>query len=409
MYVLASLARGVSVVRQPLRSDDTDGLLTALEELGTIVRPEHDVFRIDGNDGRYPSGGEVNLGAGGTPARFMVAAATCARLEVIVDGNARMRQRPVAEGVEFLRAMGATIDYIQNDGQLPVRVDPSRSLQGGCLEVSRTASSQFISALMLVAPWCQEGVELSFTDPATSETYIELTARCLRKVGIQVDVERNDNQISLIRIPKQIVSSFDVQIESDASSAMYPAALAAMLPSSQIQILGLPAGSSQPDLAAIKALSVPGASIEVLEDRVVVTSAEELKGFELDCSMFPDAAVMLGVLAARCSGQTHLRGLETLRVKETDRIGALARELRAFGCEVEEGESDLRIQPGEDSGEDVLVHTYDDHRMAMAFAILGAVRGNVIIENPVCASKSHPGFWDELSTLTMAGQTEDTA
>lgn len=409
MYVLASLAQGVSAIRDPLRSDDTDGLLKALEELGTIVRPEGNVMGIDGNNGRYPKGGEVNLGAGGTPTRFMIAAATRARLPVIVDGNARMRERPVAEGVELLRAIGATIDFIKDDGHIPVRISPTEELKGGRVEVGRTASSQFISALMLLAPWCKEGLEVCFTGPPTSETYLELTARCLRKIGVQVDIDRNETEITHIGIPTQEVKSFDMKIEGDASSAMYPAALGAMLPSSQIDILGLPAGSSQPDLAAVKVLAQTGASVEVLQDRVVVTSAETLEGIDVDCSLFPDAAVMFGALAVRCTGQTRLRGLETLRVKETDRVHALANELRAFGCTVKEGEAELVIDPGEDSGEEVLVRTYDDHRMAMAFAILGAVRGNVLIENSDCATKSYPNFWDELSSLTANKETGDTA
>ena len=292
---------------------------------------------------------------------------------------------------------------------MPVRVSPAVGFRGGSHEVAPTASSQFISAVMLVAPWSDEGIELRFQEEPTSASYLELTAQCMRKVGATVEFKREQGRLARIDIARQVLGGFDVSIESDASSAIYPAALAAMLRCSRVEILGLPADSFQPDLAAVKALEVAGVGVQVLDDRVVVTSPDVLEGFDLDCSMFPDAAVMLAVLAARCRGRTRLCGLQTLRVKETDRIAALANELRRFGCTVETQASELLIQPGVDAGEEVLVRTYDDHRMAMAFAILGSVRGNVGIENPACAAKSHPGFWEELAGLTGRGETGDTA
>ena len=409
MYVLASLAQGVSVIRQPLRSDDTDGLLGAIETAGVIVRPEHDVIRINGSVGRYPGGGEVNLGAGGTPARFMIAAATCAGLPMKVDGNHRMRERPVAQGVDVLRALGATIAYVEEEGRLPVLVTPGEGLPGGRLAVGSTASSQFISAAMLIAPFTRKGVEIVFDDEPTSSSYLELTAGCLCRIGVNLELDRSEGRIHRIQIPRQDVAGFDLAIEADASSAIYPAALAAMLPDSQIEIHGLPAESSQPDLAALKALRQIGATVNTYQDKVLVKSGDLKGGFDLDCSLFPDAAVMLAVLASRCSGTSQLRGLATLRVKETDRIAAVAQELRRFGCTVAEGPDEMMITPGIDAGDEVVVRTYEDHRMAMAFAILGAVRGNVGIENPDCANKSHPGFYQELALLTGCEQSGDTA
>jgi 3-phosphoshikimate 1-carboxyvinyltransferase len=411
MYLLASLARGESTLRQPLASEDTDGLLAALKTLGTIVRSEHDVVRIDGGNGRFPKGGSVNLGAGGTPTRFMIAAATLARLAVEIDGNERMRERPIAEGVELVRAIGGTVEYLKGEGSLPVRTLPSHPLRGGSVDVSQTASSQFISAIMLIAPWTTEGVSMTFTQPPTSETYLELTVRCLRRVGVRVEVERHPDtpQMRSIRIEPTVVEGVDLAIEADASAAIYPAALAAMSAGARVELLGLAAGSAQPDMAAIKALGAIGAHVEILDDRVVVTSPETLQPFDLDCSPFPDAALMLAVVASRCEGRSHLRGLETLRVKETDRVAALATELKRFGCAVDVDHASLAIEPGRDPGGEVHVSTYDDHRMAMAFAILGAVRGGVWIENPDCAAKSHPGFWAELDRLTGHRSPGDTA
>ena len=408
LFILASLARGESVIRHPLASDDTDGVLAALEHMGVILRSEHDVLRMDGADGRYPGGGDINLGAGGTPARFMMAAAAFARLPMTVDGNARMRERPVSEGVELLRAFGVDVSYAEAEGRLPVRVLPTQTPSGGTLTVGATASSQFVSALMLIAPWTKEGLEVIFHERPTSETYLTLTARCLEQVGVHVSMNRRDGALVGIRIPSGPVASFDMHVEADASSAIYPAALAALSPGSEVVITGLPWDSVQPDLAAVKLLGTLGA--RVIEDHgdIRIEGGSECRGFECDCSAFPDASVMLAVLASKCSGTSRLYGLETLRVKETDRVAALATELRKFGCDVDERPAELIITPGKDPGTDVSVATYDDHRMAMAFAILGSVRGNVLIENPACAAKSHPQFWEERVRMTSDEQSGDT-
>ena len=408
VFILASLARGESVIRHPLGSDDTDGVLTALEHMGVILRSEHDVLRMDGTDGRYPGGGDVNLGAGGTPARFMMAAAAFARLPMTVDGNARMRERPISEGVDLLRQCGVDISYAEADGRLPVRVLPDEAPVGGALSVGATASSQYISALMLIAPWCRDGLTVTFTESPTSETYLHLTARCLERVGVRVDVVRSAGQLVSIHVPPGRVTGFDIEVEADASSAIYPASLAAMMPGSRVVIEGLPWDSDQPDLAALKLLSDIGAGVESTDEGIVIVGGSSLTGFECDCSAFPDASLMLAVLASQCTGTSRLYGLQTLRVKETDRVAALATELRKFGCGVVEEHAELSITPGPDSGEEVSVATYDDHRMAMAFAILGSVRGNVRIENPACAAKSHPRFWEERKRMTSDQQSRDT-
>ena len=397
--MLGGLVRGDGVVRSPLVSDDTDAMLRALETFGVIIRHEGDVIRMDGGDGRFPGGGEVNLGAGGTPARFMIAAATLARLPVVVDGNARMRERPVAEGVEFLRTCGATITYVEEEGRLPVRVEPGDGLVGGTIEVGGTASSQFISALMLVAPWSRDGIEILFTEPPTSSTYLDLTARCMQSVGASVEVERTQGWIEAIRVAPGGVGTFDVMVESDASSAIYPAALAAMVPGSRVEIQGINEHSAQPDVAAIMALRESGAGVESHGDQLLVTGAETLRGLDLDCRGFPDAAVMLGALAAAAATPSRLTGLDTLRVKECDRVEALATELTRVGCRVESDWGELRIHPAKASTDRVTIQTYDDHRIAMAFAVLGAVRGGIDVQNPGCVAKSHPGFFDELAVL----------
>ncbi|MDG2022406.1 MAG: 3-phosphoshikimate 1-carboxyvinyltransferase [Phycisphaerales bacterium] len=401
LLILAALCRGEGVLRHPLRADDTDRLLAAIETLGGIVRPEGEVVRLDGGDGRFPGGGLIDLGAGGTPTRFMIAAATLARLPVTIDGAPRMRERPIGEGVEFVRRLGGRVEHLAADGRLPVRVDPQGGLEGGELLVGRTASSQFVSAVMLVAPFTREGVVIRFSDPPTSATYLELTLSALERVGVRVVVDRSgDGDLHGIEIPAQMVGSFDVEIEADASSAVYPAMLAAGLPGSKIEIMGIGGGSRQPDLQALLALQEFGVEVDAAEDRVIVRGPSRLRGVELDCSAFPDAAVGLTALAAVAGSRSRFTGLETLRVKESDRISALAIELRKIGCEVSEEPDAISVLPPADDrrapDSPIRIGTWDDHRMAMSFAVIGSLRGGLEIENPDCVAKSHPGFWAEL-------------
>ncbi len=406
--ILAALCRGEGVLRHPLASDDTDRLLTAIETLGLIVRPEGAVVRIDGGDGRFPDGGAIDLGAGGTPTRFMIAAATRARRAVEIDGSARMRERPVAEGVSLVEAIGGRVDWLDRPGHLPLRVQPAEPLAGGTIAVGRTASSQFVSALLLVAPTTRDGIAVRFVEPPTSPTYLELTIDALRRVGVPVEVGRDaEGRLASIAVPSGVVPSFDLEIEPDASSAVYPAMLAAGLPGSRIEILGLPADSAQPDAAAIDALAAFGATVERAADRVIVSSSGPLRGVDLDAADFPDAAVGLAALAAIAEGPSRFRGLHTLRVKECDRVFALATELRKLGCGIAEGHDTLEIDPVgpgpvAPDATPIRIRRWDDHRMAMAFAIVGTIRGGIEVEDPGCVAKSHPGFWDELDRLGEA-------
>lgn len=403
LYVLAALCRGDGVVRRPLESDDTDALLTSLQTMGIIVRPEGDVVRIDGGDGRFPSGGSVDVGAGGTPARFLLAAATRARAAVEIDGTERMRVRPMADGIELLRTLGAEVVSVDVPDHLPLRVMPLDRPASSRLRVGSTASSQFVSALLLVAPCWPEGLEIEFTTGPTSAAYLDLTIHALRQVGVDVAVERDGHgTLQSIRVPPGGIRSFDLSVESDASSAVYPAVLAAAIPGSRVEIEGLGIGSVQPDVAAIRSLERFGASVSVAEEAIVVESDGPPRGCDLDCAAFPDAAVGLAALAAVSEGTTRLRGLETLRVKECDRVHALATELRRIGCEVSEEASTLTVEgrrPLVVPGGGVDIATYDDHRMAMSFAVVGAVGGGVRIEDPGCVAKSYPGFWSAWETL----------
>ncbi len=395
-YVLAALAEGESLIIRPLRSDDTDALVGALSTLGAASRWDGPDVRIRGVGGRFPRGGEINLGDGGAPTRFMIAAACLAAAPVTVDGSARMRQRPIAEGVDLLRRLGASIQYLEADGRLPVRVTPSESFTGGAVDVGRTLSSQFVSAILLVAPFLKNGVAIDFIGEPTSGSYVDLTLRTLAGW----DVHGRNRRPS---IPRQAVKARRYPIEPDASSAVYWMVAATICPGSKVRVQHLSARSAQPDLQALGVLEGMGARVQEDDGVSIAGPAGPPRAADCDARHMPDAAVALAAAAATAEGTSVLRGLHTLRVKETDRIAALAAELRKIGCTVDSTGDSIAIDPSTCHERPVVIDTWNDHRMAMAFGILGLARPGISIRDPACVSKSYPGFWSDLGRVYDEG------
>lgn len=409
-YVLAALADGESKIIRPLRSDDCDLLLDALCTLGAQARWDGDDVYITGVNGRFPRGGAVNLGDGGTPTRFMIAAACLAAEPVVIDGSKRMRERPIAEGVEMLRQLGAEIEYVEEEGRLPVRVD-GRSGIGGRIEIGETASSQFISAILLIG-WCAHSPLVIVHGPyATSMSYIGLTLSVLNQWCMLPRVQwiREDPIRREIGFEPRSFEGRTIEGETDASSGIYWQCAAALVLNATAQVLGY-GDSSQPDAQVFmnclvsKGPRVQWAVEDGTAEPLIVTGTGIIRGGAMHCDNTPDGAMAVAVVAACADSPTELLGLRTLRVKETDRIAALAAELRKVGCEVETTDDSMTIHPmPEDSrssiADPVIIETYNDHRMAMAFAILGLVRPGILIKDPAVVSKSYPGFWKDFARL----------
>jgi 3-phosphoshikimate 1-carboxyvinyltransferase len=396
-YVLAALAAGTSRIARPLRADDTDGLLDALVTLGARAEWDGDDVVVHGVAGRFPRGGEVNLGDGGTPTRFMIAVACLADAPVVVDGSPRMRERPVAEGIGFLRRLGATIEHLDADGHLPVRVSgngPGGGLAGGRIEIPTTLSSQFVSALLLVAPFLSGGLRLDYTGEQTSAAYVELTRRVLAAFGGRLARVPSGDAVA-----EGAIEPTDYAVEPDASGAAYWLAAAAVTPGAAVTIPGLPPASSQPDVAVAAALAAAGAEVDGDGDALRLAAGAGPGPLDDDCAGHPDGAVALAAVAARAHGVSTLGGLHTLRVKESDRIAALATELRRVGCTVVATDDALVIDPAACHDEPVVIETYGDHRIAMAFAVLGLARPGISIANPACAGKSYRTFYRDLARL----------
>lgn len=396
--MLAALAEGQSVLRGALASDDTTSFAEAIARCGVRASwTAPDELTVVGCAGCPRGGSSVNLGDGGTPTRFMAAFAALADRPIVIDGSARMRERPVAEGIAMLASLGASIRWIEAAGRLPVAVGGSRP-SGRTLVVGATSSSQFISAIMLIAPWLERGLELVFTEPPTSPSYLELSIGALAHAGVPISVERAaGGGLAGVVIEPMPLRGLDITVEPDASSAIYPLAAAALVPGMRVTVPALPRATSQPDRGAIDALVAMGARERTIDGLTSIEHGGALHGITTDASRWPDGALAIAAVAAAAAGTTTITGLHTLRVKESDRIGAMASELRALGCTITASDDALVIDPSTRHERPVTLHAHRDHRVAMSLATLGLVRPGISIDDPACVAKSWPGFWESLA------------
>lgn len=409
---LAALAEGPSTITNlPAEAIDVHVLLDAISSCGVMtesqsVPPASLTATITTDGGIFPGGAQVNLANAGTATRFMTAVATLASHPVEIDGSERMRERPIGELVELLRQLGARITYLGREGFVPLRIEPSEMI-GGTLEVGRTLSSQFISAVLMIGPRCRDGVTIEFTEPPRSPTYIGMTLSLMHQFGASVGAEPD---LSRIRVAHGKMQGFGYTVEPDASSATYFLAAAALIPGAVCTIEGLGKGSLQGDVMFADALGEMGAGLTFGHDFLTIIGSENpLRGIELDGNLMPDASMTLAIVAASAQSPTTIRNLSNLRHKETDRLAALQAELAKIGAHmtIEEGGDLVEIEPRAmqmpATMEPVRIQTYDDHRIAMAFAVAALrppVPVTLAIEDPMCVAKSYGTFWDDFALMT---------
>lgn len=428
--LLAALAGGESIVRNPLLdADDGAAMLDALRALGVTLQHDADhALRVAGVDGAPRAPGDdrsIDIRGAGTAMRFLAAACALADNPVTLDGDARMRQRPIAELADALAQLGARVEYLGAHGFPPIRVHPitreqRTSSEPVAVRLPVTASSQFVSALLLVGPWIGSGsgVRVVIDGDPPSKPYIDMTLRLLERLGARV--ERNDALNDLAVRPAHAATGlapFDIAIEPDASAATYFLAGACALPGSAVTIRDLGPGSLQGDTRFHEHLRAMGAQTSCDAAGLRVVGPERLRAVDADLADMPDAAMTLAALAVLADGTTTIRGLRTLRVKESDRLAALKAELEKVGASVEifthardDGTADegLRITPPvggiarEPSSPRLEFETYKDHRMAMALAVVGLVRPNCFVRDPGCVRKTFPRFWEAWSDLAGA-------
>lgn len=439
--LLGALIAHDSTIRNPLLdADDGDAMLGALRTLGVQISVTEKSLRIRGPLRAPSNDASINIRGAGTAMRFLAAACALADNPVTLDGDARMRQRPIAELADALSQLGARVEYLASPGFPPIRVHPiapdqRASTEPKLVRLPVTASSQFVSALLLIGPWIGEGsgIRVVIDGDPPSKPYIDMTLRLLERLNAQVSRNSALNDLTVRPAPNSTgLDPFDITIEPDASAATYFLAAGAAIPGSTVRIAHLAEDSLQGDAKFHEVLRAMGARTEwrsetrtmgvcrkrsFTRSELRLEAPERLRAIDADLADMPDAAMTLAALAVLAQGATTIRGLRTLRVKESDRLAALEAEFEKVGASVEifahtrhDGTPDegLRITPptgGVDRSPNaprVEFDTYRDHRMAMALAIVGLVRPNCFVRDPGCVRKTFPNFWEFWSGMAAA-------
>ncbi|MGA0572385.1 bifunctional 3-phosphoshikimate 1-carboxyvinyltransferase/cytidylate kinase [Variovorax sp. VNK109] len=411
LLLLAALSEGVTTLHGLLDSDDTRVMLTALERLGCGVSQDGSATVIRGLGRKPPeSPAELFLGNAGTAMRPLTAALAVLGGDFTLSGVARMHERPIGDLVEALRQLGCHIDYIGQDGYPPLRIGlPSLRLDAP-IQVRGDVSSQFLTALLLALPLVSaRDIVIEVVGELISRPYVEITLALLARFGIQV--RRDGWQRFTIPAGSRYVSPGDVHVESDASSASYFIALGAIADGDGIGIEGVGEASIQGDIRFIDAARAMGARIESGPNSLRIHRGEwPLRAIDLDCNHIPDAAMTLAVMALYADGPSVLRNIASWRVKETDRIAAMATELRKLGATVEEGADFIRVTPPAEPADwrAASIHTYDDHRVAMCFSLAAFNPAGlpVRIEDPKCVAKTFPDYFETLFSVVHAANDD---
>lgn len=422
VLLLAALSQGSTTIHDLLDSDDTRVMLQALQQIGCVVEPAAVVpgqpLRVTGLGGQLPSADlhQLFLGNAGTAMRPLTAALSLLGGNFEMSGVPRMHERPIGDLVDALRQLGCQIDYLGNEGYPPLRIAPADLSQldrSQPIRVRGDVSSQFLTALLMALPLIaqQQAVHIEVVGELISKPYIHITLELLARFGIVV---ANDNwQRFTIPAGSRYQSPGEVYVEADASSASYFIALGAISTGARgqngIKVLGVGKDSIQGDIRFVEAAQAMGAVVESGPNWLHISRGSwPLKAIDLDCNHIPDAAMTLATMALYATGSTTLRNIASWRVKETDRIAAMACELRKLGATVEEGPDFIRITPPAQPSDwkAASIHTYDDHRVAMCFSLAAFNPAGlpVRIQDPKCVGKTFPDYFEAFFSVTQASQ-----
>jgi 3-phosphoshikimate 1-carboxyvinyltransferase len=415
VLLLAAMCEGTTTIHDLLESDDTRVMLVALKQLGCTIVQSGAIVQITGVAGQLPSGGvKLFLGNAGTAMRPLTAALAVLGGNFELSGIARMHERPIGDLVDALRQLGCRVDYLGNDGYPPLCIGAATLTLDAPIRVRGDVSSQFLTALLMALPLvATRDIVIDVVGELISRPYIEITLNLLARFGVQV--KRDGWQRFTIPAGCQLRSPGELHVEADASSASYFIALGAIATGARgqngIKILGVGADSIQGDIRFIEAAEAMGARIESGPNWLRIQRGEPgngwpLKAIDLDCNHIPDAAMTLAVMALYADGTTTLRNIASWRVKETDRIAAMAIELRKLGATVVEGADFITVTPPATDGawKAASIHTYDDHRVAMCFSLaaFNPARVPVRIQDPKCVAKTYPDYFEALFSLAQA-------
>lgn len=397
VLLLAALAHGETTISNLLHSDDIEHMLNALNKLGVVCQLSEDKTqcRVTGQAGLFQHAAalELFLGNAGTAMRPLAAALAASSVNVTLTGEPRMYERPIGHLVDALRQWGAEIDYLKDEGFPPLAIH-GKPLQGGSVTVDGSISSQFLTALLMIAPLLEQDSVIEIKGELVSKPYIDITLALMERFGAHV--ENQQYQRFVVKGAQRYVSPGHWLVEGDASSASYFLAAAA-IGGGTVTVTGIGRKAVQGDIYFADALEAMGATVTWTDESISVTR-NQLHGVDRDYNAIPDAAMTIATTALFAKGPTLIRNIYNWRVKETDRLHAMATELRKVGAVVDEGHDYIRIEPPA-----VISHasigTYNDHRMAMCFSLVAFAPSGVTIEDPDCTRKTFPNYFDVLNSL----------
>ena len=396
VLLLSALSEGSTDIFDLLESDDTERMLDALKTLGVeITHLGNNAYRVKGCGGDFPvKDAKLFLGNAGTAFRPLTAALALSNGHYELSGVPRMHERPIGDLVDALRQIGAQISYLGNEGYPPLEINPAK-IDGHSLAVKGNVSSQFLTGLLMALPLLNRRIELNVEGELISKPYIEITLSMMERFGVKV--EKTGWSRFVIAEDSRYLSPGKIHVEGDASSASYFLAAGA-IGKGPVRVYGVGKDSIQGDARFSEALEKMGAKIETGENWIEACAPENgLKGIDLDCNHIPDAAMTLAVAALFAKGKTTLKNIASWKVKETDRIEAMAKELEKLGARVEKGDDFLIVEAPErlDYAE---IDTYDDHRMAMCFS-LASFGTHVRINDPECVAKTFPAYFEKFMKI----------
>jgi 3-phosphoshikimate 1-carboxyvinyltransferase len=388
--VIAALAAGVSRLSGSLEADDTEAMRNGLRQLGAGIDDNDDPWLVAGTGGNLRSpDAPIDARLSGTTARFLTAVATLVPGTVTISGQGHLQRRPMRELLEALTATGVGIESAA--GHLPVVVTGRGHLAGSQIDVDPSRSSQFVTALLLIAPMGERPIRVQMVKPPVSRPFLDATVEVMTEFGAEVKSEARGFLVQPSGYRKA-----QLEIEADASAAAYPL-VAAAITGGRIVVSGIPSGSLQPDLALVDALVGMGCLVDRQVSSIDLTGPTALDPIDVDLNRAPDAVLALAIACLFASGKSRIRNVGNLRFKETDRLAAIATEINRVGGVAEVDGDDLVVGPGQ--LRPATVRTYDDHRIAMSMALVGLRQPGIVIDDPGCVRKTWPGYFQMLDAL----------
>lgn len=395
--VMAALSSGKNRLYNFSKSDDSRIVIDVLKKMGIEIKDRRHHLDITGNGGKFKMiNKSFNFGKSGAAMRFMMSVCSLAPGKIVLDGDKSLRKRPIGGLVEALKDLGVKIEYLGKTGYPPIRIIRNADIQGGSVSIEGNISSQFVSSLLLIAPILKKGLKIKIIGEQASRSYVDMTIQGLKSFGVSV---KNKNYHEYVIGKEQNYEAADYLIEGDCSGASYFWGIAAIT-GGKIRVKNINPDSVQGDIKFPDILREMGCIVRknLREKWIEIEGPDDLKTLRnINMNSMPDTAQTMAVVSSFGNGVTKIKGLSTLRIKETDRLAALRKEFRKVGIKSAIGKDFIIVEGGKMNGKEI--DTHEDHRMAMAFAMAGARIPDIRINDPGVISKSFPEFWDKLEEL----------